>query len=60
MWHLQIYFHRIHRNSLLDPVMSQINPVHSLASYFFNFHFNTLLQCILLSPKLHFPLRLTV
>jgi len=49
--------HQLVRNSLpMDPIQSQMNPVHTLTAYVFKIHFNTILSSAFRSPKrsLHF------
>jgi hypothetical protein len=39
LWNRKVY-RRIHKNSLLDPVLSQTNPVHPTACYLTKIHLN--------------------
>ena len=47
---------RVHKNPLLVPVMSQINPIHVLLSYYFNVHFITILFRLCQALQALFPL----
>jgi hypothetical protein len=42
LWNLKIH-DRVHNSLPLIPTFSQINPVHSVPSYFFKTHFNIML-----------------
>jgi hypothetical protein len=33
----------VHKNPILSPILSQLNPVHTLTPCFFNVHFNIIL-----------------
>lgn len=41
----KVYDH-VHKNALLSPILSRINPVHSLPLYFFRFYYFIFLSCL--------------
>jgi len=53
----KVYF-RVHKSPWFDPILSQLNPVHTLTFCFFDICFNVILPPTPRSPKRHLPFRL--
>jgi hypothetical protein len=47
----------VHKNPALDPILSQLKPIHIFTSYFLKIHINIILPSTPTSPKYSFPLR---
>jgi hypothetical protein len=52
---LQVHY-RVHKNSVVASVVSQMNPAHTFTSYFFNIHFTNILTSKPRSSNLSFVL----
>jgi hypothetical protein len=57
LWNPKVYYH-VYKCPLLDPVLSHMNPLHILPSYFFNIHFNLISLCTPVFSKRSLFLRL--
>jgi hypothetical protein len=51
LWHQMIYYCN-NISPPLDPILSQMNPVHNTQSYFSNIHFNIILEHTTISLRL--------
>jgi hypothetical protein len=54
-WNTRVHS-RVHKNPLLDPILSQINPLHAHQSHFFKTHFSTTFASMPRFPKWAFSL----
>jgi len=55
-WNLNVNYNA-HKNLLLDPILNQMNLLHTLAPYFFKVHFNIILPSMPRSLKWSVPFR---
>jgi hypothetical protein len=56
LWSPKVHYH-MQNNLLMDPILCQINPVHTLAPFFLKIHLNIILQTVPRSSKLSLSLR---
>jgi len=56
LWYLRIHYH-VHKSPQVVPVLSQINPLHTLQSNLFKIHFNIILPSMPKSSKWYLSFR---
>jgi hypothetical protein len=50
LWNPEVHY-RVHNSLPMDTILSKMNPVHTLTSYFHKDHFNIIIPSTLRSPK---------